>query len=106
MIINGIDTKEITFVVQGPVEKKATSLCLQSIRNSFPNSRIVLSTWAGSHTDGLEYDSVVYSEDHGAAVCDLNNVNCNINRQILSSKAGLEIVKTKYVAKVRSDLII
>ena len=50
-----ITDKDITFVVQGPVqasqERKQlsgiTEQCLRSIRAHFPESKIILSTWAG-----------------------------------------------------------
>lgn len=104
MIINSIDTKDISFVVQGAVDKVYTKLCLESIRKNFPGSSIILSTWEGTQIDGLDFDELVLSRDCGAVICDFHTVPNNINRQFLSSSAGLKRVKTLYAAKVRSDL--
>ena len=105
MRINGIDTKDITFVVQGAIDKQHTGRCLRSIRKNFQDSTIVLSTWENSDVSGLDYDKVVFSVDPGASVYDLNMQYNNINRQIVTTIAGLRLVTTTYVAKVRNDLI-
>lgn len=105
MIINSIDTKDISFVVQGAVDKLYTKPCLESIRSNFPGSTIILSTWKGTNVKGLDFDQAVFGEDPGGATYDhLGNCN-NINRQIVSSYEGLKVVTTKYAAKVRNDLI-
>jgi hypothetical protein len=57
--------KELTFVVQGKVQGN-TRRCLESIRQFYPQSKIILSTWVGEPFAGLEYDAVVQSEDPGA----------------------------------------
>jgi hypothetical protein len=85
---------EITFVVQGPVQASEnrsqisgiTNECLSSIRQYFPASTIILSTWKGQPHQGLDYDQT------------LNN-----NRQMVSSHKGLKAVTTKYAVKIRSD---
>lgn len=105
MIINGINSKDISFVVQGAIDKIITPKCLKSIRKNFPECTIILSTWKNSITKELDYDELVINDDPGAVICDYHSIPNNINRQILSSYAGLEKVKTKYAAKVRSDLI-
>lgn len=105
MIIHGINTSDISFVVQGAIDKKNTPLCLKSIRNNFPGSKIILSTWDDANVHGLDYDDLVLSKDPGAVVYSLDGALNNINRQIVSSQAGLSLVKSMYTAKVRSDLI-
>lgn len=105
MIINSIDTRDISFVVQGAIDKNNTKFCLDSIRRNFPGSTIILSTWEKSNVKGLDFDEVVFNTDPGSAVYDsFGNCN-NINRQIITSYNGLKTVKTKYAAKVRNDLI-
>ena len=104
MIINGIDTNDISFVVQGAVDKKITKECLNSIRKCFPGAKIILSTWKGTNVTNLSFDQLVVSDDPGACTYSLIPDLNNINRQIVSTVAGLEIVTTKYAAKVRSDL--
>ena len=55
-----IESKDITFVVQGPIgNKKVACSALLSIRENFPKSSIVISTWKGEAIDGLEYDNAV-----------------------------------------------
>lgn len=103
MKINNISTKDITFVVQGNVDKY-TRECLRSIRIHFPGSFIILSTWKNISIKNLDFDQVILNEDPGACVYAKDGAMNNINRQLLSTRKGLEEVKTKYVAKVRSDL--
>ena len=63
-----IDKKDITFVVQGPVStgEFSTKESLQSIREYFPSSQIILSTWEGSNIDNLPFDEVLLSKAPGA----------------------------------------
>lgn len=107
MIVNGIDTKDISVVVQGAVTDD-TKKCLKSIRNTLPNSPIILSTWKDCKLDELDYDVLVQSEDPGAFPCDAidNSVMNNVNRQIVSSKEGVARCKTKYCIKMRTDFVL
>ena len=45
MIINGIDTNDISVVVQGAIDQINTPKCLRSIRKRLPGAEIILSTW-------------------------------------------------------------
>lgn len=105
MIINNIDTKNISFVVQGEIDSVNTPKCLESIRKNFPGSTIILSAWEKSDVGKLDFDILVCTRDPGGCPYDIYGVSNNINRQILSSRAGMEKVTTDYVAKVRNDLI-
>ncbi|MEL7290561.1 MAG: WavE lipopolysaccharide synthesis family protein [Pseudomonadota bacterium] len=110
-----INFKEITVVVQGPVqtfndrpqEPNITTKCLNSVREHLPGATIILSTWPNQDLSGLDYDELVISPDPGA-----NSRNrkldgtpqwYNNNRQIVSSVEGLKRVTTKYAVKLRSD---
>lgn len=100
-----MENKDITFVVQGPVRER-TMDTLESIRNNFKGSKIILSTWEGSRVDNLSYDSVVYSKDPGEINITKNNHIVgkeNTNRQIVSTHSGLLNVQTKYAVKIRTD---
>ncbi|TXJ44182.1 hypothetical protein EPJ70_08075 [Brachyspira aalborgi] len=66
MVINIIDTKDISVVVQGAIDKGYTPLCLKSIRKYLPESEIILSTWEGSDVENLDYDVLVLNKDHEA----------------------------------------
>ena len=108
MIINGIDTKDISVVVQGAVDKNITPLCLASIRKHLPEAEIVLSTWEGTDVDGLDFDQVMLNKDPGAFPCDeiQNSIMNNINRQILSTYNGLLKSSNQYAVKIRSDFFL
>ncbi|CAK1950886.1 LPS biosynthesis protein WavE [Vibrio crassostreae] len=110
-----IDFKDITVVVQGPVqnfndrpqEPNITIKCLNSVREHLPGAQIILSTWPEQDLTGLDFDELVISPDPGS-----NSRNYtlkgepqkyNNNRQIVSSVEGLKRVKTKYALKLRSD---
>ena len=58
-----IDSKDISVVVQGAVNKNETPKCLKSIRKFLPNAEIILSTWEGSDTKNLDYDILVLNKD-------------------------------------------
>ena len=111
-----IDDKDISFVIQGPVSsfkgreqgEGITKKNISSIRQLFPKSQIILSTWKGQDTSNLDVDVTLLLEDPGTnyIVNDGEKEALNNNRQLLSSHQGLLAVKTKYAAKVRSDNII
>ena len=95
----------ITFVVQGPIRSE-TPDCLLSIRRHFPEAKIIFSTWAGSDVSNLDCDEVVFSEDPGSFDIVLDGVVVakeNTNRQLLTTRAGLEKVVTPFCVKLRSD---
>ncbi|MBN3574693.1 WavE lipopolysaccharide synthesis family protein [Vibrio neptunius] len=108
-----IADKDISFVVQGPVQESTdrkqlsgiTEECLKSIRYYFPQATIILSTWKGQNISGLDYDKLIELDDPGPnyIVQDGTKVKLNNNRQIYSSHMGLSSAKTKYSAKIRTD---
>jgi hypothetical protein len=104
--------RDVTFVVQGPIlenhKQKITGNLIHSIRKYFPESKILLSTWVGENTKSLPLvEKIIYSSDPGAAVfLEQPRTFNNVNRQIVSTKRGLDEVNTKYAIKIRSDLIL
>lgn len=96
--------KDLSIVVQGPIVD-TTKDCLCSIREQYPGAHIILSTWEGSKCDELDYDELIFSKDPGdlGAMFTTSNVRNNINRQIVSTMAGLSKVKTKFALKTRTD---
>ena len=99
--------RELTFVVQGPIDLKHTPRCIESIKRHFKKSRIILTTWDSEKdkVNNLPEIDFIFNEDPGAACDDLNGIKRdNINRQIVSSSAGLKITKSKYVIKTRTDI--
>ena len=110
-----IDFKDVTVVVQGPVqtfqdreqEPGITKKCLDSVRHYLPGSRVILSTWPNQNLEGLDYDELVISEDPGPNIRyfkrDGTPQRFNNNRQIVSSREGLKRASTRYAVKLRSD---
>ncbi len=108
MVISGIDTKDISVVVQGAVDKFITPLCLASIREHLPGATIILSTWKETNVEGLDYDQVLLNEDPGSfdyfnTECSLQN---NFDRQRHSTFQGLIQAKTPYAVKLRTDFVL
>jgi WavE lipopolysaccharide synthesis/Glycosyl transferases group 1 len=98
--------EDVSFVLQGPVERNGrgrTADACASIRAQFPGAEIVISTWAGTDTEGLDADVVVASDDPGAV--GRNVFNPNTNRQIVSSLEGIRAASRPLIAKVRSDVL-
>lgn len=99
----------VTFVIQGPtipVSRYAVEITIASIRAFFPTSCVIVSTWHGQPTHNLTADDVILSEDPGPITDGSSTVLNNINRQIVSTRAGLRRVRTPFAAKVRSDALI
>lgn len=106
---------ELTFVVCGKVltqGKLQTKDCLASIREFFPASKIILSTWLGEPTEELAglYDEIVLSD---GTLCRpqysslLNRPRPNTgNLQQVMAHAGLSRVKTQWAVKTRTDFIL
>lgn len=107
---HSINPKDISVVVQGlivgskdsPCEARHTLICLESIRKHLPGAQVILSTWKGSNTEGLDYDVLVENEDPGTNIMGEYVSNCF--RQIVSTMNGLNKCQTKYAIKIRSDI--
>lgn len=104
MIVNGIDTKDISVVVQGAVDPVNTPICLNSIRKVFPRAEIILSTWENTSLDNLTYDVALLNKDPGGWKDSRTGIANNLNRQLVSTIAGLKRASNKYCIKVRSDI--
>ncbi|MCE9608451.1 MAG: WavE lipopolysaccharide synthesis family protein [Planctomycetia bacterium] len=106
-----ISSSEISVVVQGavagrpsdPPAKRFTDRCLRSVRRHLPEAQIILSTWKGADVTGLSFDRLVLSDDPGAVPLDARRTPNNINRQIVSTGAGMRIVERPYAVKLRTD---
>ncbi len=102
-----IQQETITVIVQGAIDDKLTKQCLASIRKHLPKSHLILSTWENSNLDGLDFDTLVLSQDPGSTISDYkHNVANNVNRQIVSSANGLKATNTIYALKLRSDMLL
>lgn len=100
-----IKSKDISVVVQGAISPVFTKKVLRSVRCRLPQAEIILSTWQGSNVDGLDYDELILSKDPGAEILHPQWTQYhNLNRQIVSTKAGLQKAKRKYTLKIRTDI--
>lgn len=98
--------KNISVVCQGAVEHPVTKECLVALRNVFPKAELILSTWTGTDISGLPYDKVVFSSDPGAVYCDtVTQTLNNVNRQLVSTQAGLIAATRPYILKTRTDIL-
>jgi hypothetical protein len=95
-----ISDKDISVVVQGPIhtQDNLTKRVLESVRTHLPNAELILSTWKGSKVDGLDCDILLLNDDPGA----INSRN-NVNRQIVSTRNGLQKATRTYAVKLRTD---
>ena len=96
---------DISVVIQGAVSD-ATYLLIDSIHRLMPGAEIIISTWEGTVIrPGVLVDKLVKSSDPGAVPGCVDGVRpYNINRQILSSKVGIDVASRPYILKCRSDL--
>ena len=102
------DFSGLSIVIQGPTELSGlpiATLAARTARDAFPGAEVILSSWCGDQIDKVRnlVDKLVLSVDpgpqhHSAGVL-------NINRQIISSRAGVGVATRPYVLKARSDLI-
>lgn len=108
-----IDHKDISIVFQGNLptdashEYQSSIANIARVRNTFPDSAILLGTWQGRNVPrNLDIDHVVFSKDPGPLPSFKNNalhIENNVNRQISSSAQVLKCVQTKYTLKLRLD---
>ena len=106
-----IKSKDISVVVQGAINKELTPKCLKSIRKFLPDAEIILSTWKGSDIKELDYDIIVLNKDpggirHDYAVWNKPYSMNNFNRQLTSTKNGIQKATKKYILKLRTDLVL
>ena len=105
-----IQSKDISIVVQGAINKIETEKCLKSIKKFLPDAQVILSTWEGSDVSFLEglYDILILNKDPGAGYYYKTESDVkynNLNRQLVSTQNGLKKASRTYAMKIRSDII-
>lgn len=111
-----IQDQDISIVVQGPIltdaafniTSQTTQLVCQRLKQLFPQSELIISTWKGQDVSGIVHDKLIINEDPGATWFNYENYALlnNCNRLIVSTLAGIKAATRKYVFKVRSDLFL
>lgn len=100
-----INSNEISVIVQGKTDNY-TKECLKSVRKYLPKAEIILSTWYEDELSDIEglYDILVLNKDPKAAKMDVDKkFDYNLNRQLLSSKTGIDKATKPYILRMRSD---
>lgn len=105
-----MQNESITLLFQGPWEESSAAN-IAATRRLFPGARVVVSAWdTDAHTiPAGTADECVFSSDPGPLPpykFDAGAPANNVNRQIVSAKAGLARVRTAYVAKIRTDCLL
>lgn len=103
---------DLSIIIQGPIEHGISvvtqlpitlSLCL-SIKRLLPRAEVILSTWADEDVKGIPFDVLVQSHDPGPQGLLDGFVTNNVNRQIITTRAGLQTAGRKFAMKIRSDI--
>lgn len=95
--------KNLTFIFQGPYYQGITDDCIRVVRNNFPGSAILFSTWIGQQVPVGLADKVKYSPDPGGEINSIWNTSDSTLRQLYSTYNALVDVTTDYSCKIRSD---
>jgi hypothetical protein len=97
--------EKIGIVVQGPINKEFTHNICTFIINTYPNIRVVVSTWEDEDTTGLDSLHVQNLKIIKSPKPKANGPS-NINLQIVSTISGikfLEKIGCTHILKIRSD---
>lgn len=111
-----IDPHDLSIVIQGPIvgkptdppEQQWTRRACESARLFFPGAEIILSTWAGSDSTGIDCDKVINNIDPGQVIykwgCRSFSFSSSVNRMIYSVVQGLKSVTRQFSIRMRSDM--
>lgn len=94
-----VSAADISFVIQGPFREEVPA-AIASVRRYFPAAEVIFSTWIGSDVPALDIDFLVESRDPGQVRWQYNE---NLNRQIVSTRAGLAAATRRFAVKMRTD---
>jgi len=95
--------KNLTFIFQGPYYRGITDECIRAVKQNFPGSRILLSTWTGQQVPSGLADKVTYAPDPGGKINSIWNTSDSTLRQLFSTNNAILDVTTDYCCKIRSD---
>ncbi|HYD96003.1 MAG TPA: WavE lipopolysaccharide synthesis family protein [Noviherbaspirillum sp.] len=103
---------DITVVFQGAFKpyttqgKESFLSNVRAVRRVLPGAKIIVSTWEGAEIPrGLGTSDIVFAKDPGglAPLKLIDNKINNVNRQIVSTSAGMAAVETAFAIKLRTD---
>lgn len=105
-----VSDSQLSIVIQGPVRStrngiNLTALSVESVRRLLPNAEVIFSSWHNVDTTSLNVDRIVVSHDPGPLTRHYTR-DCNVNRQIISTAAGIQSAKRPYCVKLRSDCVL
>ncbi len=106
-----IPSSQLTVVLQGDIRPE-TDRAIKSVRQHVPSARLVLSTYRDQPSHRLKdlsgkVDHLVLSADPGPLppfTMSGTAPPSNLNRQLVTTQAGLAEVRSAYVLKMRSDI--
>jgi hypothetical protein len=100
---------EVSFVVQGPEVflhgENVTKNLINEINSFFPKYDVIFSTWE-THVDTYVNCRVINNVDPGIVNHNRSKFLLNVERQRLSTIAGINCVNSAYVFKIRSDALV
>ena len=85
-----------TIIIQGKIEQD----CYEFYKNKYHNCPVIISTWAGTNID---FSELPKNFKLLIAPLPLESGDQNIIYQLVSTLNALDLVKTKYVIKMRGD---
>ena len=110
-----IASDEVSVVVQGAFDTDFTPYMLAKLRDVLPEAEIILSTWAHPRLDLARFcDAVCVSDDPGGQPVLLQRrrdgarrlIWNNVDRQVVSTRAGLARATRPYAVKMRTDMLL
>ncbi|MCY1740367.1 WavE lipopolysaccharide synthesis family protein [Ensifer sp. SL37] len=104
----------ISVVIQGPIDWSMDDVSLDGVtltltrklRELLPEAEIVLSTWTDERTHGLLFDKLVLNTPPAAQGDWPGFTPTNVNRQIISTTAGLKAADREFALKIRTDMVL
>jgi len=105
-----ITPQDLSFVIQGSISDRMhleyTNKLIKSIDFNLPGSKIIVSTFESSWIKEVNCKEIVTSQDPGPQVSNPSNkIFNNVNRQIVSTNAGLSKIESKFAVKIRNDML-
>lgn len=105
-----VDSRDISVVIQGPLYRtlapsRGIHACISAVRAHLPHAEVVVSTWVDEDLAGVDADVLVTATDPGVLL-DFNGNRHNTNRQLVSTRTGIQAASRSHVLKLRTDHIL